>query len=423
MEQFIERAPTYEECIRKIRSKYGEWAKINVMLQKTVRIGGGPFNWFSREGVELTGTVSQGSRSAFGYPGQASPPPRPLDFEEEKRRQEAEKAKLLAMAGKPDAALQVLARDVKFIKEQLEASAAAPAEQHPILGRLEELLALNDFSPTFTRKILDRAKKELSLEDLEDYNLVQDRAVEWIGESIALDSEALAKPRDPQRGPRVMVLVGPTGVGKTTTIAKLAALFSLGAAPEMKPLSVRIITIDAFRMGAKQQIEIYANILGIPVSAAEDQRDLKKVLALYQEEVDLILVDTIGRSPQDAVELGKMKLLLDICGSQAEVYLALAAATKASDIRDILRQFEPFKYRSVIITKLDETKRVGNVVSALSEGGKSAAYVSFNQEVPHGLETATAVRFLINLEEFRIDRDKIEKRFPHDDSKIIRWRE
>jgi flagellar biosynthesis protein FlhF len=421
MEQFIEQAPTYEECIRKVRSKYGEWARINVMLQKKVRIGTGPFNWFSRDGVELTGTVSRGLRNAAGYSPQA--PQRPLDFEEEKQRQEVEKAKLLALAGKPDAALQVLAQDIKFIREQLETAPAAASGEHPVLSRLEEVLALNDFSSAFTRKILDRARKELSLEDLEDYNLVQDRAVEWIGESITLDGKALAMPWDPQRGPRVMVLVGPTGVGKTTTIAKLAALFSLGAAPEMKPLSVRIITIDTFRIGAKQQIEKYADILGIPVSAVENQGDLRQVLALYKEDVDLILVDTTGRSPQDAVELGKMKLFLDICGSQAEVYLALAAATKTSDIQDILRQFEPFKYRSVIITKLDETKRAGNVISALSEGGKSAAYITFHQEVPHGLQTATVVSFLINLEEFRIDRDKIEKQFPHDDSKIIRWRE
>jgi flagellar biosynthesis protein FlhF len=421
MEQFIEQAPTYEECIRKVRSKYGEWAKINVMLQKTVRIGGGPFNWFSREGVELTGTVSQGFRNAAGYPGQA--PQRPLDFEEEKRRQEAEKAKLLAMAGKPDAAIQALVQDVKFIKEQLETAAAAVPGEHPALNRLEEVLVLNDFSPAFIKKILDRTRKELSLEALEDYNLVQERAVEWIGETITLDDKAWAGPRDPRRGPRIMILVGPTGVGKTTTIAKLAALFSLGAAPEIRPLSVRIITIDVFRIGAEQQIKKYAEILNIPVSAVENQGELRQVLALYKEDVDLILVDTIGRGPQDAVELGKMKLLLDVCGSQADVYLALAAATKASDIRDILRQFEPFKYRSVIVTKLDETKRVGNVISVLSEGGKSAAYITCHQEVPHGLQTATVVSFLINLEEFRIDRDKIEKRFPHDDSKIIRWRE
>ncbi|MDR1375079.1 MAG: flagellar biosynthesis protein FlhF [Treponema sp.] len=421
MEQFIEQAPTYDECIRKVRSKYGEWAKINVILRKNIRIGTGPFNWFSRDGVELTGTVSRGFGNAGGYPPQT--PQRPLDFEEEKQRQAAEKAKLLALAGKPDAALQALAQDVKFIREQLEAVPAAVSGEHPALGRLEEVLALNDFSPAFIRKLLDRARKELSLETLEDYNLIQDRVVEWIGENIVLDDRALAKPWDPQRSPRIMVLVGPTGVGKTTTIAKLAALFSLGASPEMKPLSVRIITIDAFRIGAKQQIEKYADILGIPVSAVENQGDLRRVLALYKEDVDLILVDTTGRSPQDAVELGKMKIFLDICGSQAEVYLALAAATKTSDIRDILRQFEPFKYRSVIITKLDETKRAGNVISALSEGGKSAAFITSHQEVPHGLQTATAVSFLINLEEFRIDRDKIEKRFPHDDSKIIQWRE
>jgi len=103
----------------------------------------------------------------------------------------------------------------------------------------------------------------------------------------------------------------------------------------------------------------------------ETFEDLRKTIALYSQDVDLILVDTIGKSPRDNVKLAEMKQLLAACGSNAEVHLALAATTKSSDIREILQQFEPFNYRSVIVTKLDETIRIGNVVSALTERGKA----------------------------------------------------
>jgi flagellar biosynthesis protein FlhF len=161
--------------------------------------------------------------------------------------------------------------------------------------------------------------------------------------------------------------------------------------------------------------------MGIPVSCVDNYDDLKRSLALYAEEVDLILLDTIGKSPRDAAQLGEMKELLDACGSSGEVHLALAATTKSSDIREILRQFEPFNYRSVIITKLDETIRVGNVVSALAEQGKPVSFITDGQTVPTDIVKASVVRFLINLEGFKIDRDRIEKRFPQNGSEKNQW--
>jgi flagellar biosynthesis protein FlhF len=413
MEQFIEQAPTYDQCIQKIRSKYGEWAKINVMYQKTIRQKG--FLGFGhRELVELTGTVSQGhSRYTLGLP---TGPQKPFDLEEEKK-------KILLAAGKPDPNLKILLTElkseVKIIKEKIEArpAAADAGETHPTLGRLEEILALNDFSPSYSAKIMDRARNEFSLVDLVDYDRVQDWVVEWIGESIQLYTAPPLKTR-----PRVMVLVGPTGVGKTTTIAKLAAVFGVGAAGR-PPLSVRMITIDNYRIAAKQQIETYGGIMGIPVSCVENYEDLRKTLALYAEDVDLILIDTIGKSPRDFEKLGEMKHLLAVCGSQAEVHLTLAATTKSSDIRDILKHFEPFDYRSVIITKLDETIRLGNVISVLADQGKTISYVTDGQRVPMDIRKAGVIRFLINLEGFKINRERIEKRFPNEESDIMQWRQ
>ena len=132
---------------------------------------------------------------------------------------------------------------------------------------------------------------------------------------------------------------------------------------------------------------------------------------MYQD-TGLILVDTIGRSPRDLAKLAEMKEILAACGSQAAVYLALSATTKGSDTEEILRQFAPFGFRSVILTKLDETMRIGNVISCLARARKPVAWLCDGQGVPQDLEEATVLRLLMNMEGFRIDREAMEKRFP-----------
>jgi flagellar biosynthesis protein FlhF len=333
----------------------------------------------------------------------------PVDFEEAKK-------KVLAAAGKDSTQMMILS-EVRNIKEKLEA-AGGPARQEdpPALARIAELLERNDFSPAYINTILDRGRKEFSLEDLENFDEVQDRVLEWIGESVRIYKEPAY-----HKTPRIMVLVGPTGVGKTTTIAKLAAIFGLGN-PEKQARTVRMITIDAFRIGAKAQIEAYGDIMGFPVAYVDNYGDLKKEIALSAEGVDVVLVDTIGKSPRDSAKLGEMKELLDACGFEAEVYLVISAGVKSSDIQEMLRQFEPFNYRSIILTKLDETTRIGNVISALAEKGKPLSYITDGQKVPSDIHRAGVTRFLLNLEGFTVHREKIEARFPADKAAQIQWR-
>ncbi|HAW84939.1 MAG TPA: flagellar biosynthesis protein FlhF, partial [Spirochaetaceae bacterium] len=165
-----------------------------------------------------------------------------------------------------------------------------------------------------------------------------------------------------------------------------------------------------FRIGARQQIETYASIMQIPLSSVETAKDLYKTIAMHAD-TDLILVDTIGKSPKDAVRLAEMQQILEAAGSQAEVYLAIAATTKTQDLLEIFRQFEPFRYSGVVVTKMDETNRVGNVLSALAERNKQALWVTDGQRVPLDIERAHPLRFLMNLEGFRVNRPKMEHRY------------
>ncbi|MDR3147684.1 MAG: flagellar biosynthesis protein FlhF [Treponema sp.] len=442
MVQFTEQAESWDECLEKIRDRYGD--RFTILNHKTIRIGG-IFGLFTREGIEVTGYVPNhyekglaGPATFQGVPGSVRPPAglpvlvtgssaapsrapgpqreagppaggtpnEPLDFEEAKRR-------VLAAAGK-DLTMQQVLTTVQEIKATI-GQAVAPQGEHPNLVQLRECLELNDFSPAYQETILARAKKECSLETLENFQALQDAALEMIGESVSIFSEA-----PPTRLPRILVLVGPTGVGKTTTIAKLAAIYAL---PERgaRSLSVRMITIDALRIGARNQIETFGEIMSIPVAYVTSREELQRSIALSGEGVDLILIDTFGKSPRDAAKLGEMKYILDACGSRAETHLVLPAATKTSDLEDTMRQFEPFAYRSVIITKLDETVKIGNVISALAEKGKSVSYITNGQTVPTDIQKATVVDLLLNLDGFRINRQKLEARFPPGESTKFGW--
>jgi len=426
MELFIEQGETLLECKQKIFEKYKR--TFHIQNHKEIRLGGF-LGLFTKPGVQVE----------FYFPPQRQNTPSydynprlPLsqqpgmqhsagDLFSEKNLEEA-KQKVIETARKNlgeisangrEASQQILDA-LKEIKEKVEST--GKREEHPSFVRVTELLKANDFSEKYISGMLERLRKDLSLEQLEHFDIVQDRILEWIGESVSIyKEEALV------RKPRIMVLVGPTGVGKTTTISKLAAIYGIGT-DEIPAIDVRLITIDTFRICAKEQLEQIGSIMQIPVSCVSNKQDIKKEIALYSEDIDLFLIDTIGNSPKDSSKIGEMKEILDGCPKNAEYHLVISAATKASDLEDIMRQFEPFNYKSVILTKMDETGSYGNIISALAEKRKCISFITNGQAVPEDIRRASVVRFLINLDGFKINRDKIEKRFPSGEADQFKWR-
>jgi flagellar biosynthesis protein FlhF len=339
-----------------------------------------------------------------------------------------EKIKILAAAGKStilaagnkeaainDEKSELILESIKEIKEIIGREAGRRYEEHSAFIHATELLKLNDFSENYINGMLEKLRKELPLEKLDNMDVVEDTLLEWIGESINIYKHDGKSPKS-----KVMVLVGPTGVGKTTTIAKLAAVFGIGNS-EKPGIRVRMVTIDAYRIGARAQLEKYGDLMEIPVSFVDNKQDLRKEIALFNDETDLFLVDTIGKSPKDLAKLGEIKEILEGCPKGTEIHLVLSSGTKVSDIENIIRQFEPFNYISVLVTKLDETDHIGNVISALAEKGKSVSYITDGQKVQNDIRRASVVRFLINLEGFKVNRDKMEKRFPVGEADQFKW--
>jgi flagellar biosynthesis protein FlhF len=391
MQYFTEQASTHSEALRKIRIKYGERAK--VLTHRTIRMGG-VFGLFTREGIELSGYLSPEDSG--------KPKAKTVDKAADKAMEEKQK---ILDSVKGDSALQKVLEELRSLKEELGKNGGngSRSEDPEILHSVEQLLSDNEFSSAFVTMMGKKLRSSLSMEDLADEETVHERVLEWLGENIPLYENG------EKRGKKIMVLIGPTGVGKTTTVAKLAAIHRIGTKGE-RAKDVRIITIDNYRIGAKKQMETYAEILEVPFAGVESHEDLQKTVSLYRD-ADLILVDTIGKSPKDYMNLAKMREVLEGCGGQAEVHLALSATTKVSDIKEILRQFEPFGYSSVILTKLDETMRVGNVISALWEMGKKVSYITDGQAVPEDIERAGVVRFLKTLEGFSIAPERLREKF------------
>jgi len=216
-----------------------------------------------------------------------------------------------------------------------------------------------------------------------------------IGTSLAEDKELLAsylieeidaalKVKEEEIGNalKVMMLVGPTGVGKTTTIAKLAARY---AYLMDRPYKVALLNLDAYKVGAIEQLEHYADIMQIEHIAISSVEDFKESLEKL-EQYDVVLVDTAGMSPYDTKKFIKtVEFVNSEAALQIEVDLVLSATVKYEDMEDIYKNFSFLNLDSVIISKFDETKHFGTLLNFMLLYKLPMSYFSVGQEVPDDL--------------------------------------
>ena len=180
---------------------------------------------------------------------------------------------------------------------------------------------------------------------------------------------------------RALAVVGPTGVGKTTTIAKLAAR------AKDRGERVAIVTLDTYRMAAVEQLRAFADLLGLPFHVAFNATDLRRVLHQHAS-CDRVLVDTSGRSPRDT---GAMPLLEGtLRAGDCATLLCVAAGTRARDTKVVLDGFAPLGIDAVCLTKWDETTAPGEALGALIEHGLPLSHVCTGQEVPADIVAADA---------------------------------
>jgi len=399
-------AASYDECKQKLYEQYGEDYTI---VNRHPILKPGFLGLFQKEAMEVSYIVKPRSNPAVMH----SPPVAPAATENGLETWRRNRDEILKAAGTSvTSTMQMASLDRKIdelnanINAKLEAIALAGNEKHPTIKKIEDLLERNEFTFKYITAISNRIRAELSLEQLEDFDFVEQTVVDWVGESISI------APVHAFRPPHVIVIVGPTGVGKTTTIAKMAANIILDAKKNsrQKP-ELRIVTIDRTRVGAMEQLVRYGELMGIQVDKAETADDVKTVYDDCRNSVDAILIDTSGYSPNDSAHIGQMRAILDVDNLHPDVYLAVSASTKARDLDLIIQNYEPFAFESVIVTKCDETKQYGNVLSILDDKHKSISYVTDGQRVPHNIRHADKIDFLTRLNDFKIDRVHIDDKF------------
>lgn len=221
-----------------------------------------------------------------------------------------------------------------------------------------------------------------------------DRWIDHLRRSVARELRIGSPIRTQPGDRRVVALVGPTGVGKTTTVAKLAAGFRIEARRR-----VGLLTIDTFRIAAVQQLKAYAEIMDLPMEVVEKPDQMSSALHRLGD-VDLILIDTAGRSPRSDARIDQLVELLR-SAQPDETHLVLSATSSRSTIQAALEGFAPVRPTAAIMTKLDEAACTAGVVSAIVATdrfpGIPLSYMTNGQQVPDDISTADVDSLLSRL--------------------------
>jgi len=188
---------------------------------------------------------------------------------------------------------------------------------------------------------------------------------------------------------KVVALVGPTGVGKTTTIAKLAANFAL-----REKYRVALITADTYRIAAVEQLKTYADLIGIPIEVVYTPQELQEALYRHQDK-QLVLIDTAGRSPANQPQMAELETLLAV-DSTIEKHLVLSATTKFTECLSTVQRFQDCNPQKYLFTKIDEACNMGTVFSLMYHSPRPLSYITTGQNVPDDIEQADPER-LTNL--------------------------
>ena len=282
------------------------------------------------------------------------------------------------------AALKADLAEVKEVLHTLVQDSRRP--DHPdlpeVLFQVYLRLVQNQVADGLARGIVRRVRQELSAGQLADPRLVRQRLLRVIEGQIQTGGPIRLEPGRT----RVVALVGPTGVGKTTTIAKLAAEFAL-----RQRARVALVSIDTYRIGAPEQLRIYADILNIPLRLAITPEELRAVLNDLAGHHDLILIDTAGRSQRDLIKLNELKRFL-AAAQPDEIHLVLSTVAHYQNILCVVQHFSALNFDKLILSKLDEAVNFGIVLSVIAKVDKRLSYVTTGQDVPDDIEVGCAER-------------------------------
>lgn len=373
-----------QEAMIKIRHELGREAVI--LHSRKVRKPGF-MSWFSKPMVEVVAAVdeplSKGSPAkAEAKATEAPVPPSPAvqnapesPVEQPKANPEIETLK------EQMASIQTILGGI-LTNEQSRRESVIVTDAVPEIPDKEsvyyDLLRESDLTHENTVKLMDLVSRQIRITPDNDKavrNALRITVKDQLGQPYTIGGETASQ--------KVCFFVGPTGVGKTTTLAKLAARLSL-----IDNRSVGLITADTFRIAAVEQLKTYSEILGIPLSVIYEPDEIKDAIGKFKDK-DYILVDTAGRSHKNEEMQADLANLIGRV-ENSEIFLVISLNTGYKDIISILESYRFLGEYKLLFTKLDEANSLGNILNVKMTSGKPLSYFTIGQSVPDDIEVADA---------------------------------
>jgi flagellar biosynthesis protein FlhF len=375
-----------QEALRLIKRDLGPQAVI-LSTRKLVD-GKRAFGLLGRPMVEVTAALDSPGSSGGASPAQAGAPPEEGARALESLKQEIgdlrrEMAQLLNAARQPASELRLrLEPELEEIRWWTSRMAhhmrpGGPHASTPFANATLLRLMRHGMRERHAVEIVMRAEQQTGCKDHEEDAFSS--TVEKLLGRLARTQDPLV--RDPSEGPAVLALIGPTGVGKTTTVAKIAARCALHGGRK-----VALVTNDTYRIAAVEQLRTYARIMGVPLEVVTDPSDLPRVLDSHSDK-DIILMDTAGRSPMDCSQMGELRNLL-AADPRVRPLLLVSANTESLALERTVKRFAPLGPVGLIGTKLDEASHFGALFSVSLQMRLPFAFFTTGQRVPEDIRSA-----------------------------------